>query len=79
MSNRLKCPYCGSDKVEAWGGSEEKPGLWSEACQCRDCDEYFTAYYKTQFIGYSSYGCNLFPAEGVTEALMRAYGVDLDD
>jgi ribosomal protein L32 len=80
MSMTTKCPYCGH--TETYGGEQvrfDSNGLCSTLQQCSKCQEYYTDHYKIKYIGSTSYGCNMFPADGETEETMRLSGVEMDD
>lgn len=75
----VKCPHCKSvvtiDDHMVLSG----PRLASGVHECSACGEYFTAHFKVRFLGCSTHGCNLYPADGETEESMMAAGVELDD
>ena len=81
MIERGHCPYCGSSSLSSNNVyiNNDHQDIASIFHKCNDCGEYFSEHFKIKFIGFSSYGCNLFPAEDETEQSMRDSGIYSDD
>ena len=80
MTERNHCPYCGHENgMGSLFVSSDNPQLATADIQCAKCGEYYSEHFILQYIGASSYGCNLFPAPGEDEHSMLAVGVYQDD
>ena len=75
----VKCPHC-EDIVEIDNHMMLTASRLAGAIQkCPSCGGYFDVYFKVRFLGCSTYGCNLYPADGETEESMLNAGVEVFD
>lgn len=79
MAFLTECPNCGhvGESNNVVSVTDKKVMAIRQTCD--QCGEHYEDQYKIRWLGRTSYGCNLFPAEGETEESMRFAGVELDE
>lgn len=75
----VKCPHCKSIVEIDDHMVLHDQRLAYATHKCSACGGYFDVHFKVRFLGCSTYGCNLYPADGETEESMLNAGVELDD